>query len=232
MKNNKILLDIINDKEIQPNTNLANHHQKFFKTSPGEYGEGDKFIGFTVPQTRNLEKKYRDRISFNNIDILLHNEIHEIRLLALIYLTNLFEKDISLRNKIVKIYLENTSYINNWDLVDLSCYKIIGKYCFDIDDYTIIFNLSKSNNLWEERISIVSTIYPIKKGKLDVTLKLCQSFLNHKHHLIHKACGWTLREVGKINEKALLDFIENYCDKMPKIMLSYATEKIKNKINL
>ncbi len=229
MSENNILTDILNDTEIQPNSNLAEHHRKFFETGIGEYGEGDKFIGFSVPQVRNLEKKYRDRINFDNINLLLHNEIHEFRLLALIYLTNLFGKNINLRDKIVKIYLKNTSYINNWDLVDLSCYKIIGRYCFDLDNYDIIFKLSRSNNLWEERISIVSTMYPIWNGKFDLTLELCEYFLNHKHHLIHKACGWVLREVGKKDEEVLLDFIKNYSNRMPKIMLSYASERIKMK---
>lgn len=230
MRKNDILIDIISDKEIQPSTILANHHKKFFKTGIGEYGEGDKFIGFSVPQVRNLEKKYRNRINFDNIDIFLHNEIHEFRLLALIYLTNLFDKDKTLRDKIVKIYLKNTNFINNWDLVDLSCYKIIGRYCFDLDNYEIILKLSRSNNLWEERISIVSTMYPIWKGKFDITLKLCEYFLNNEHHLIHKACGWVLREVGKKDEEVLLNFIKKYSSNMPKIMFSYATEKIKMKL--
>lgn len=223
--------DIINSFFNIRNINLAEHHKKFFKTGKGEYGENDKFIGLTVPQVRVFVKKYCTNLSLKDLDFFIKNEYHELRLFAILCLVDKFEKSKLLTEQevIVKYYLNNTNYINNWDLVDVSCYKILGSYCFNNKKNDILYNLSRSNNLWEERISIVSTMYYIKKNNFDITLELCKFFINHKHHLIHKACGWMLREVGKKDEELLIKFIQSNKNNMPSIMLSYAKEKIKAK---
>lgn len=204
----------------------------FFKTGKGEYGEGDKFIGVTVPTIRKIAKKYID-LNFENINCLLKNKYHEIRLTGLIILTYKYEKYRKEKNKkelenIFNFYLKNTSYINNWDLVDLSCYKIIGQYLLD-KNRDILYKFAISKNMWERRISIVSTMAFIKNFEYIDTIKICKILLNDKQELIHKATGWMLREVGKKDQKILLDFLNENYKKMPRIMLRYSIERLSNK---
>lgn len=226
------MTDLINEFIKVRNIELVEKQKRFFKTGKGEYAENDRFIGLTVPQVRSCVKNNYKKLTLKDIEFYIQNEYHEIRLFAILCLVEKFEKSKIFKEKeeLVNLYLNNTTYINNWDLVDLSCYKLLGRYCFENNKSDILYKLSKSGNLWEERISIVSTMFYIKRGNFDIILNLCKYFLNHKHHLIHKACGWMLREVGKKDEKVLLDFLSKYNDKMPRIMFGYAKERIKSLI--
>jgi len=198
----------------------------FFKTGPGQYGEGDIFIGVTVPDMRSVAKIY-SQSSLKEIDILLQSEIHEDRLLGLTILVIQYEKtkDLSMKKKIVQFYLKKTKRINNWDLVDLSAYKILGDYCFLTNNYATLDKLSKSKWHWDRRISIVSTLRPIQRKKTDITFKMAPRFLTETEDLMHKATGWMLREAGKRNLPELKKFITRYGHKMPRTMLRYAIEK-------
>ncbi|MDO5615380.1 MAG: DNA alkylation repair protein [Cruoricaptor ignavus] len=203
-------------------------YPRFFKTGKGEYAEGDQFIGVTVPDQKKVAKAYWDKISLEELGVLLSSEIHEDRHCALQILVMKFEKSKSETEKksIVDFYLENLQHINNWDLVDASCYKILGTYCFENQDYRILRNLSDSENMWHKRMAIVGTMYHIKKGKYDLTKDLALNNLQHPHDLMHKANGWLLREMGKKNEDELLAFLEKYATQMPRTTLRYAIEKL------
>lgn len=206
------------------NPDKAKILQRFFKTGKGEYGEGDKFLGIMVPQIRSLVKKYRG-LGFSEIDKLLHSKFHEKRLLALLILVSRFEKGESkTQEKIFNFYLANTKHINNWDLVDLTAPKIVGEYLLN-KDRLILYELVKSNNLWKRRIAILSTFTFIKKNDFIETLKISKLLLTDPHDLIHKACGWMLREVGKRNLENEEEFLKKYFKIMPRTMLRYAIEK-------
>lgn len=198
----------------------------FFKTGKGQYGEGDIFIGITVPKNREVAKKHISA-SLDEIETLLHHPIHEIRLSALIALVKKYKKtkDDSEQKEIVEFYLKNTRYINNWDLVDLSCYFILGKYLKN-RPHDILFQLSNSTNLWEQRIAIVTTLAFIRAGKFETALALSRKYLSHKHDLIHKATGWILREIGKRDINTLRTFLDSYATTMPRTALRYAIEKL------
>jgi len=206
----------------------AEFFPRFFKTGKGEYGEGDVFIGVTVPDQRSVAKEFYNKISFEELSELLSSEIHEHRLTALLMLVYKFEKtkDNNQQKEIVDFYLENTKYINNWDLVDTSCYKIIGRYCFENHDSKILEKLSDSQNMWEMRMAIVGTMYHIKKGKFDLTKNLALKNLHHPHDLMHKANGWLIREMGKMEEQELLEFLNLHYKEMPRTCLRYAIEKL------
>lgn len=198
--------------------------KRFFKTGPGQYGEGDVFLGLTVPQQRIIAGKYRD-LSLPDIQQLLDSKIHEFRLTGLFILVDKYKKsDIAKKEKIAKFYLKNAKKINNWDLVDLSADKILGDYLLDRDK-SIIYKLAKSENLWEKRISILSTFNFIKNGKYDDALKIYEIHLKDKHELIHKAVGWMLRELGKRNLALELKFLDKHYKIMPRTMLRYSIEK-------
>ena len=201
---------------------------RFFKTGKGEYGEGDQFIGVTVPDQRAVAKEYYKIIALEELSKLLSSKIHEHRLTALLILVYKFEKskDQSEQKEIVDFYLHHLEYINNWDLVDTSCYKILGRYSFDNQEDNILIDLSKSEKMWEKRMAIVGTMYYIKKGKFDLTKKFALKNLLHPHDLMHKANGWLLREMGKKNEQELLDFLNLHYKKMPRTCLRYAIEKL------
>jgi 3-methyladenine DNA glycosylase AlkD len=202
--------------------------QRFFKTDKGQYGEGDVFIGARVPAVRKTAKKYFKEITLKEAAELLSSKIHEHRLCALIILRFKFEcaKHKDEREKIVKLYLKNTKYINNWDLVDLSAEYILGPWYYEKKDYSVLRALAASNFLWEERIAIIATFHFIRKNDFSLILEFCRKFLNHKHDLVHKACGWMLREAGKRDGKILLGFLDNYAAKMPRTMLRYSVEKL------
>jgi len=203
----------------------ANFYPRFFKTAPGQYGEGDQFIGVTVPNTRLIVKKYKD-LDFRELKELIQSPIHEERLCALLILVEQFKNgDTKTQEKIYKFYLANTKYINNWDLVDLSADKIVGAY-LENKPKDILFKLSKSQYLWERRIAILATFHDIKKGEANFTLQIVKIIISDKHDLIHKAAGWMLREAGKrCNKKILTDFLDEYSTLMPRTMLRYAIER-------
>ena len=206
----------------------------FFKTGKGEYAEGDQFIGVVVPDSRKLVKEYWQKAELSDVQEILKSEFHEMRLVALLILVNKFEKskDKNEQKKLVDFYLKNTKYINNWDLVDLSCYKLLGRYCFENQKDEILKKLSNSENMWEKRIAIVATMYHIKKGSHDLTIELALNNLNHSHDLMHKANGWLLREMGKKDEEKLLNFLKTHYQNMPRTSLRYAIEKLDEDLRL
>lgn len=205
---------------------IAEHSQRFFKTGPGEYGEGDQFLGIRVPDTRRIAGKYK-KLSLQETEKLLHSKYHEARLCALIILVNKCQKaDRELHQTIYDLYLRNTSHVNNWDLVDTSAEKIVGTYLFEYEEEkTVLVKLSESDNLWERRISIMSTFHFIRHGEYSNTLELAQKLLNDEHDLIHKAVGWMLREVGKRDIETEEQFLRKHIHNMPRTMLRYAIEK-------
>ena len=200
---------------------------RFFKTGPGEYGEGDLFIGVRVPDARKVAKRALD-LPLCDVEHFLSSEIHEERLLALLILVTQFEKELHPRKQIYDFYLANTSQINNWDLVDLSAPQIVGGY-LDTRSRKPLYRLAKSKSLWERRISIVATHHFIRQGDFDDTLKIAELLLQDQQDLIHKAVGWMLREVGKREISPLKDFLAEYCQVMPRTMLRYAIERFSAK---
>mgnify|MGYP001243157984 FL=1 len=203
----------------------AVHSLRFFKTGKGQYGEGDKFIGCTVPQTRSVAAKY-SKLPLEEVAHLLKDEIHECRLCALVILTNKYNKVNELdRFEILNFYISHTNYINNWDLVDISAHKIVGEWFKNREDRSLIYQLADSDLLWDQRIAIVSTFTLIRNNDFNDILSLSEKFLSHKHDLIHKACGWMLREVGKRDEAVLTYFLEQFAHQMPRTMLRYSIEK-------
>ncbi len=209
----------------------------FFKTGKGEYGEGDKFLGITVPVQRRIANEFADKLTLADLDKLIKSAVHEHRLAALLVLVRQFQKSkiSNQQSEIYKFYLSHTPYINNWDLVDLSAPKIIGAYLNGLSPYsakrgkatTILYKLAKSKNLWERRIAIVSTFDGICRGRPDDALKISAMLLGDSHDLIHKAAGWMLREAGKrCGESHLLKFLDKHYRRMPRTMLRYAIERL------
>jgi 3-methyladenine DNA glycosylase AlkD len=198
--------------------------QRFFKTGPGEYGEGDIFIGVKVPQLRQLAKEYGD-ISLNGCSRLLSSKIHEERMLALLILIKKFTPgDETAKTTIYQFYMRNIKHINNWDLVDLSAPHIAGAYLLNRSKKELHV-LAKSNNLWKRRIAIISTFNFIKSNQFSETINLSKMLLADKEDLMHKAVGWMLREVGKRDMKTEEEFLKTHYKKMPRTMLRYAIEK-------
>jgi len=218
---------MINDlkKELKGLENLekAKILQGFFKTGKGQYGEGDIFLGIPVPEQRSVAKKYD--LNLDEIKELLYDEIHEFRLVALFILIQKYQNaDEKLKKQIYEFYLKNAKRINNWDLVDLSANHIVGNYLMDRDK-KILFELAKSDNLWERRIAMLSCFEFIKNNKFDTALKISEKLLNDKQDLIHKAVGWMLREIGKRDLDAEENFLKKYYKKMPRTMLRYSIER-------
>jgi len=198
--------------------------QKFFKTGPGEYGEGDIFIGVKVPDLRKLAKEFQD-ITISEVRALLASSIHEERLLALLILVRNFASgDEITKKKIYELYLENTPFINSWDLVDGSAHHIVGAFLMG-KNKAPLFRLAKSENLWERRIAVVSTFHFIKNDQFQETLGIAEILLTDPEDLIHKAVGWMLREIGKRDRVAEETFLKKHSMKMPRTMLRYAIEK-------
>lgn len=201
---------------------------KFFKAGKGEYGEGDRFLGVTVPNIRAIAKLHKD-ISIEEIRELLQSEWHEVRLCALIIMVEKSKKkDEVLRKELFNLYLSQTKRINNWDLVDLSCRFIIGEYLLD-KSRDILYQLAQSSLLWDNRIAIVSTYAFIRKGQLEDTYALSDLMMQHPHDLMHKAIGWMLREAGKRDSERLYDYVMSHRADMPRTMLRYAIEKFSPK---
>jgi 3-methyladenine DNA glycosylase AlkD len=208
------------------NEERAISSSRFFKTAEGEYGYGDKFLGITVPDLRDIVKKHYKHMTLEEIESLLHNEFHEVRLSSLLLLTyKMKESNVQEQEKIVKLYLKNTKYINSWDLVDSSASYILGYYLYENNiDKTIIYDLAASQDLWEQRIAIVSTHYFIKRNNFTETINISKMLLNSDKDLIHKAVGWMLREVGKKDYDILYNFLMDHYKTMPRTMLRYAIE--------
>lgn len=197
----------------------------FFKTEPGGYAAHDKFIGAPVPALRKISKTFANT-NFSVLKQLLHSPFNEERLLALFILVQQYQKaDTLLQTTIYQFYLDNLHYVNNWNLVDASAHLILGAHLWD-KDCAVLEKLARSKVLWERRIAIVATWYFIRKGELELTFHMTKSLLEDKHDLIHKATGWMLREAGKRDEIALIEFLKEHADKMPRTMLRYAIEKL------
>lgn len=200
----------------------AKNLQRFFKTGKGEYGEGDIFLGITVPSLRKIAKKYYS-LDVRQLKELIASKFHEERLIALFILINKY-KTTNHKKIIFHFYIKNTKYINNWDLVDLSAPNIVGEHLLD-RDREILYQFAKSDNVWERRIAVLATFWFIKNNRFEESLRLAEILLKDKHDLIHKAVGWMLREIGKRDQKVEEKFLKKYCKKMPRTMLRYAIEK-------
>ena len=194
---------------------------RFFKTGKGQYGEGDMFLGVTIPNIREVAKEFKD-VNFDVIEELIHSPWHEMRMCALLILVNNSKKEVT--KDTFDFYLSQTKYINNWDLVDLSAPQITGRFLLD-KSREILYKLAESDMLWDNRIAIVSTLTFIRNNDLDDTYKLSLKMMHHKHDLMHKAIGWMLREAGKRDTKRLYDFVQEYKSIMPRTMLRYSIEK-------
>jgi len=202
----------------------ASHSQRFFKTSKGEYGAGDVFLGIRVPLLRALAKKYK-QVTLEDALILLPSKYHEVRLTAIIMLVNLYQRvDAEGKTQIYEDYLANVEFINNWDLVDSSAMQIVGHYLYD-KDRTHLLTLARSKDLWERRIAIIATFYFIRQYNFKDTLLISEVLLNDKEDLIHKAVGWMLREVGNKSRSTEEMFLHKHYNSMPRTMLRYAIEK-------
>jgi 3-methyladenine DNA glycosylase AlkD len=221
-----ILTKLKSELKSNANPEKAKVLQGFFKTGKGQYGEGDIFLGITVPKQRKIAKEFYD-LKLNDVLQLLKSPIHEERLTSLLILVDRYEKTND--HRFVKFYLKNAKYVNNWDLVDLSAPKILGSYLLNLKNRKILYTLARSNNLWEKRISIISTFALIRDNQLDDTLKISKILLNDTHDLTHKAVGWMLREVGKRDEKLLIKFLKENYDDLPRTTLRYAIEKFDEK---
>ena len=201
--------------------------QRFFKTGIGEYGEGDKFLGVTVPQQRNLVKKYYKDATQELILKLMYSKIHEERLTGILILVEKFKKAITKNEQAnwAKLYIKNAHQINNWDLVDSSAHLILGKWLED-QDKKILYQFVNADSLWKNRIAIVATLHFIRKKEFDDLLKLSKILLSHPHDLIHKATGWMLREAWNKDNTIIEEFLQLHYLKMPRTMLRYAIEKM------
>jgi 3-methyladenine DNA glycosylase AlkD len=220
-------------KEIYKNANpqKAELLQRFFKTGPGEYGDGDIFLGIMVPVQRSIAKKFKN-LSLKDLKKLLYSDNHEERLIALFILVEQFKKgDEQKKEDIFTFYHLHRKRINNWDLVDLTAHIISGSYLMN-KDKSLLYKLAESKNIWDRRIAVISTFYFIKYNVFDDAFCIAKKLLNDKHDLIHKAVGWMLREIGKRDMYAEEGFLEKNYKKMPRTMLRYAIEKFPEKKRL
>lgn len=198
----------------------------FFKTGPGEYGEGDVFIGLSMPNTRKVSKQFKD-LPLPEIQKLLENEVHEVRLCALCILVLQYKTKNSPKETLVQFYLQNTPHINNWDLVDCSAHYIVGQSILDgINDESLLFDLAQSTNMWERRISIVATWILIRDGNIQTTLNLSKSLIHNTEDLMHKAVGWMLREAWKVRPEPVEAFLIQHYDDIPRTTLRYTIERM------
>ncbi len=202
---------------------------RFFKTGPGEYGEGDKFIGVIVPEQRKIAKKFRD-LKHSEIKKLLNSPLHECRLTGLFILVGQMEaakKDPAAQKECVDFYLENLDRVNNWDLVDGSAHKILGAYVLENPkERRLLRQLATSKTMWHQRVAVIATLPLTKAGELDELLWLAEKLIDHPHDLMHKALGWMLREAGKVDIAVLRSFLDAYASQMPRTMLRYSIEKL------
>lgn len=226
--------EIISHLVAQADDEQRRSLMRFFKTGKGQYGEGDCFLGLKVPQTRAIVCEARGYVLFSEIEKLLYSRWHEARLCGFLLLVAEMKKtlpkkssnDAVRRDEIAAFYLRHARQANNWDLVDMSCRDIVGEWILHSEGNAPVLDiLADSDNLWEQRIAIVSTWTLIKYKRFDDALRISRKLLNHPHDLIHKAVGWMLREVGKKNASVLRDFLEENYSRMPRTALRYAIER-------
>ena len=226
MKNSPILLHemlaLRNDEE-------ARGLMRFFKTGKGEYGEGDQFLGIRIPVTRALVKRLWKETTMEDLEVCIQSPWHEVRLAALLTLIQIFKhnkKDTAVQKTCIDFYLAHTDRINNWDLVDLSCYELLGTWLLD-KDRTLLHDLARNGKtIWEQRIGIVTTMQFLRHGQTHDTFAIADILLHHPHDLIQKAVGWLLREAGKRNETELIAYLDKHHTTMPRQMLRYAIERL------
>lgn len=206
--------------------NSVKEYQRFFKTGPGEYGEGDRFLGVTVPAQRTIARKYFRQASLSDIGTLLDSGIHEHRFTALVMLTMKYEKagDDDGRMAAIDLYLQKIDRVNNWDLVDISAPKILGAWLVK-RDRSMLYDMADSGSLWRQRVAILATFHFIKRHDFTDALRIAEILLDHPHDLIHKSTGWMLREIGKRDRNTEEKFLKTHYRKMPRTMLRYAIEK-------
>jgi 3-methyladenine DNA glycosylase AlkD len=204
----------------------ANNLKRFFKTGPGEYGEGDVFIGVKVPPLRKIARGYRD-LPLSELDALLASPVHEHRTVALVIVTERSKRaDAQQRTELYDFYLAHTPQIRNWDHVDISCPDVVGGQLLALGDSAPLKSLARSRDLWERRIAIVSTFKFIRAGELEPTFEVARLLLDDEQDLIHKAVGWMLREAGKKDLKALEEFLDRHARAIPRTSLRYAIERM------
>jgi 3-methyladenine DNA glycosylase AlkD len=211
--------------KAQANPERAVQTARFFKTGKGQYAEGDLFWGLSNPALWATVKPFIT-LDIVDIQVLMVSAVHEHRAAALHILVKQFQKGSFVQRRyITEFYLANLQYVNNWDLVDASAREILGGYIFD-KDRSILYDLAESNHLWSQRVAIVATHFFIQRKQYSDTFLLCKTYLDHPHDLMHKACGWMLREVGKRDLEALREFLDEHLHAMPRTMLRYAIEKM------
>ncbi len=224
---NILMESMLSQRDAEQAVNLS----RFFKTGKGQYGEGDRFLGVKVPVTRQIVKRYWRETSWENLEQCIRNEYHEVRLAALLVLVQLFKhdrKDEAMQRRCIDFYLSHMQYVNNWDLVDLSCYELLGAWLLDKDRQLLYRLVADGRSIWEQRIGIVSTMAFIRHGELDDTYALADLFLTQPeplHDLLQKAVGWLLREAGKRDMDRLRQWLLPRRSTMPRTMLRYAIEK-------
>ncbi|WP_421775494.1 DNA alkylation repair protein [Gracilimonas sp.] len=202
----------------------AKHSTRFFKSGPGEYGEGDEFWGVKVPDQRKVAKKYRE-LSGSEIEKLLHHKIHEVRLTAAMLMVYKVEKGGEEElEQMTKVYLNNLAGFNNWDIIDSSCHKILGPFLED-KDRSLLHDFARSGDLWKKRIAMITCYHFIRQNDFDDTLNIAEILVNDDHDLIQKAVGWMLREIGNRNLETEEEFLKIHYQNMPRTMLRYAIEK-------
>ena len=227
MNSSKLYREILTRQDPDQAINLA----RFFKTGKGQYGEGDKFLGIKVPITREVVKQCWAETSFDDLETCIRDGYHEMRLAALLTLVQIYKhakKDVALQKRCIDFYLAHTEFINNWDLVDLSCYELLGSWLLD-KDRSLLYDLARDGKtIWEQRIGMVSTMQFLRHGELDDTYAIAEIYLSKPqplHDLLQKAGGWLLREAGKRDEQRLKNWLSTRYQSMPRTMLRYAIEK-------
>ena len=216
----QVILDAI--EHLKPPT-VPTFALRSLQIIPNGYGEGDMLYGVPVPLLRKIAKEHRS-VSIKICELLLQQPLHEARYTALVLLNEKFPKN---PKEVLELYLRNIRHVNNWDLVDVSAPHIVGKFCLQTGNNDVILNLADKENLWENRIAVVATLPLIKSGQFTLTLQLCEHFLHHSHPLIHKACGWMLREISKRDAESVLRFFRKHCD-APSVMRGYALEWVRS----
>ena len=217
---------IIESLKDNANPEKVEFFPKFFKAGPGEYAEGDLFLGVKVPDQRKIAKQFYRDISMDELSELIQNPYHEVRMTGLIALVYRYEKAKSeeVRKELSDFYLHHLDWVNNWDLVDTSCPRILGHFYWK-KEKDLFYHLAGSHDLWRQRVAMISSLFWIKKGEFKDALAIAEMLLNHPHDLIHKAVGWMLREIGNEDIAAELNFLKKHYQSMPRTALRYAIEK-------